>query len=426
MSSGFRIELQNRARLDVLKPMLADKSDANPPRWFGINWQISVTSGWGVLGLNLALQAERDGRIAAVPMIKTINSDCIPEEYKPLMKKTLGRERVIRELYGENEKDRLQCDFPVLHSLCNRMASVDAAERVVGTRNLAIIFFEDTTFPPFSKEVASRFDLILGGSTWNTQVLRARGFENVDTLIQGVDLGLFRPIRPKGTKQKPFFVFSGGKIEYRKGQDIVVAAFREFRKRHPEAVLLTAWHNLWPKSIEGIDHKGHVRGLPAVGEDGQIEVPNWLEANGVPKKANYNVGLTPNLTMPAVYAQADVAVFTNRCEGGTNMAAMECMACGVPTILSSNTGHLDLVDESHCYPLRRQGAVDPVFPYQGTEGWGESDVDEVVEMLERVYRDRKEAEAKGEAATRFMQDWTWRRRYNEYLGFLGRFCSIRN
>ena len=41
--------------------------------------------------------------------------------------------------------------------------------------------------------------------------------------------------------------------------------------------------------------------------------------------------------------QADLAVFPNRCEGGTNLVAMEAIACGVPTVLSANSGHLDLL-----------------------------------------------------------------------------------
>ena len=427
-TASQRIDLQNRLQLDVVKENSVGMDDTTKQRayarWFGINWQISVTSGWGVLGLNLALQAERDGRIFPVPLVKTINSESIPSEYSPWVEKILGRERVIRDIFEANPNDRHACEFPVLHSLGNRLASYDPADKVVGNNNLAIIFFEDTFFPPISKKIAGRFNLILGGSTWNTKMLRRNGITNVATLIQGVDLQLFRKIRPKGTSQTPFFIFSGGKIEYRKGQDIMVGAFRKFRERHKEAVLITAWHNHWPKSIEGIDHKGHVTGMPSVGDDGQLDITSWLEKNGIPKSATYNLGVTPNSLMPAVYGQADVAVFTNRCEGGTNMAAMECMACGVPTILSKNTGHLDLIDESHCYPLSAQGSVEIVPPYKGTEEWGESDVDEVVDLLERVYCDRKEAELKTEAATRFMQGWSWRHRYEELLGFFEQFSLV--
>lgn len=124
--------------------------------------------------------------------------------------------------------------------------------------------------------------------------------------------------------------------------------------------------------------------------------------------------------MPKVQAQADVAVFPNRCEGGTNLMAMECLASGLPTILSANTGHLDLIDERHCYPLTSQDRVDVVAPFGGTEGWGESNVDEVLDLLDRVYHERTEAEKRGAAAAQFMRDWTWGRRYEQLLAYLER------
>ena len=40
---------------------------------------------------------------------------------------------------------------------------------------------------------------------------------------------------------------------------------------------------------------------------------------------------------------ADISIFPNRCEGGTNLVAMESLCCGIPTALSSNSGHLDLL-----------------------------------------------------------------------------------
>jgi glycosyltransferase involved in cell wall biosynthesis len=40
---------------------------------------------------------------------------------------------------------------------------------------------------------------------------------------------------------------------------------------------------------------------------------------------------------------ADIAVFPNRAEGGTNLVAMECIASGIPTILNPETGQRDLL-----------------------------------------------------------------------------------
>ncbi|WP_293126272.1 hypothetical protein [Microcoleus sp. bin38.metabat.b11b12b14.051] len=49
------------------------------------------------------------------------------------------------------------------------------------------------------------------------------------------------------------------------------------------------------------------------------------------------------------------------------------------------------------------------------EGWGESDVVEVVEALEQVYNHRKTAKRRGLAAVNFMLDWTWEKQVKRFL-----------
>jgi hypothetical protein len=61
-----------------------------------------------------------------------------------------------------------------------------------------------------------------------------------------------------------FVVFSGGKLEMRKGQDIVIAAFEKFAAKHKDAILVTAWHNQWPKLTKTIASMGVVQGIPEV------------------------------------------------------------------------------------------------------------------------------------------------------------------
>jgi glycosyltransferase involved in cell wall biosynthesis len=99
----------------------------------------------------------------------------------------------------------------------------------------------------------------------------------------------------------------------------------------------------------------------------------------------------------------DVALFPNRCEGGTNLVAMECMACGVPTILSANTGHLDLLKDGAALALADQR------PIRNLPGWRESDVQEIVAALETLYTDRARAAAYGAAGARQMAGLSWSR-----------------
>ncbi len=115
----------------------------------------------------------------------------------------------------------------------------------------------------------------------------------------------------------------------------------------------------------------------------------------------------------------DVALFPNRAEGSNNMVAMECMAAGVPLILSANTGHLDLIDDDNCYPLWHQSPVDWRPDGGGTEYWRESDVDEMVAALEWAYEDRADAHVRGQRAAARMAPLTWQRQTDAYLDAIG-------
>jgi len=123
-----------------------------------------------------------------------------------------------------------------------------------------------------------------------------------------------------------------------------------------------------------------------------------------------DLGAVPNAMMPQVLREMDIAVFPNRSEGGTNLVAMECMACAVPTILSTNTGHLDLVEDDACFPLQIQRPVAGLGAgVGGTPGWGESNIEEIVSALEQAYADRAESRKRGERGAAKLAGFTWAR-----------------
>ncbi|MBY0431637.1 MAG: glycosyltransferase, partial [Rhodospirillales bacterium] len=244
--------------------------------------------------------------------------------------------------------------------------------------------------------------------------LQDLGLDNVRFCPQGIDPSLFHPAPPTGFLADRFVIFSGGKLEYRKGQDIVVAAFRAFRQRHPEALLLTAWHNLWPQSVATLARSPHVSGPPEITE-GNLQTTRWLCDNGLPPDSFIDLGALSNAATAPLLREADIALFPNRCEGGTNLVAMECMACGVPCILSRNTGHLDLTVEGACYALDRQLDIGTLAGLPSKRGWGESGIEEIVECLEAAWRDRDEARRRGAAAAAMMAGWSWSRQIDRLL-----------
>jgi glycosyltransferase involved in cell wall biosynthesis len=196
-----------------------------------------------------------------------------------------------------------------------------------------------------------------------------------------------------------FYVFSPGKIEYRKGQDLVILAFKRFAGRHPDATLVTAWHSPWPQYAVGF--KGRLASPITIGQNGMLDVMRWVTDNGLDARQVIDIGQIVNVLMPGVLREVDVVVQASRAEAGTCIPVKEAMACGVPVIAPLNTGMLDLLTDENCIPLRRQSPV-PAIDELGTEGWGESDVDEIVAALERVYQDRAGAAALGSRARRLL------------------------
>ena len=378
----------------------------------GITWPLSDRYGWGVFGLNLALQLlERGGPL---PLLLSAPSfgrfpPGVEERLAPFIKE----QKVLLDTVREADKHAKLSQALVIHALANGFRWDTVSDMITGRRNVGFIFFEDARFDLDALKRAQRFDRILAGSTWNSEVLKAHGLDNVARVLQGIDETLFHPRERTAMFGDRFVVFSGGKLELRKGQDTVLAAFKVFRETHADALLVTAWHNPWPGTAMDIAQSPHVEGAPDVDDQGALRIVDWAAANGVRAEDFVDVGLIPHEDLVQVMAEADVAVFPNRCEGGTNLVAMETMATGIPCILSANTGHLDLIAEDPCYPLRRQI---PVASDSGlTEHWRDSQVDEVVAALEEVHGNRDEAARRARAGAEFMKGMTWKHQIGELM-----------
>jgi tetratricopeptide (TPR) repeat protein/glycosyltransferase involved in cell wall biosynthesis len=386
----------------------------------GISWPVSITSGWGIYGMNLTLQVlQNPAWEVALLVPPSITSESINPLHKSLLSPAVEKQKQFQELVTANSDKQISCNFPVLYALGNNLASSGVENHLISPCQVGVIFFEDTRITAAALETAKKYRAIVAGSHWNADVLRSCGLTNVAMVNQGIDPAIFHPAPKSNLFGDRFVIFSGGKLEYRKGQDIVIAAFKRFRAKHPEALLLTTWHNFWPQYMLGIEQTGNVAGLPNINRDGSLGISQWLAANGLPVESFIDIGLIPNHLAGQILREADCAVFTNRCEGGTNLVAMESMACGIPTILSANTGHLDLIYSNICYPLSHQGRVKPTAHFSGVQGWGESDVEEVVEALEQVYTNREEAKRRGLAAANFMFDWTWEKQVKRFLDVIG-------
>lgn len=267
---------------------------------------------------------------------------------------------------------------PVADSALKPLRRIKRAPRVLGYA------FTEWPLTDDSERNARLYDTLFTGSTWNTDKLLSAGIKQAQTLIQGVDFDRFKP-QPL-SERKGFVVFSGGKYEFRKGQDYVLKAMRHFMSQRHDSVLLCAWHNPWPQTMASmgnswlIDHKQPFEGLP---EDRVFQLPP-----------------IPNEKTPEIYAQAHVGLFPNRCEAGTNMVMTEFMACARPVIATYAHGHKDVLDGEG--PLKlSNGSYDPA-------GWFNTNVSDIIAHLEHAYLHRAELMERGVQCRALVQRFSWK------------------
>jgi len=252
------------------------------------------------------------------------------------------------------------------------------APRVIG------YCFTEWPIPEGAHRESRCYDVLLAGSTWNAERLRDAGCRNVDVMVQGIDHDRFKP--QPWRESSHFVVFSGGKLEFRKGQDYVLAAMRPFMKFHEDVKLLCAWHNPWPQSIATMSN-------------------SWLldredPFKDLPKERIIQLPSIPNEKMPEVYGNAHIGLFPNRCEAGNNMVMCEFMGCARPVIATYAHGHRDVFWKDFPY-LITTGDYDPA-------GWFNPPVADLISALEHAYRHRDTLPSLGQEANRIVSRFTWR------------------
>lgn len=372
---------------------------------------VGSTHGWGVCGKYLAMEISR------LAEVKFVTDDFEGQakqdhHYKFLSEIHTPLEQ-ITHLKGDQDVYTLQ--RPVLQAIegANLKPWLFEAK---APKKVGYTFFEKSSLNRQDISTAKDyFDWVVAGSTWCENVLRNCGLKQSSTILQGIDPQRFHTgYSEKQQWKDQFVIFSGGKIEFRKGQDLVIRAFKVLQDKYDDVLLINSWFNHWGPSIQTMSMSPHIT-FEMPGRDYFKAIHHFLRVNGVnPEKV---IVLPPidNRQIAEIYRDSDCGLFPNRCEGGTNLVLMEYMACGKPVIASNNTGQMDILSDSHAILLKDQRPLN-ITQEDGRlyANWHEPNLDEIIYRLEWAYQNRDRIKEIGLAGSRFISLHTWARAAKQF------------
>lgn len=326
--------------------------------------------------------------------------------------------REIRRLYAQTELldeicshvDPVQVEGAVLHALTDE--DLNPLYRARGEVNFGYTFIESD---PTERTVenARDLELVFCGSSWKWEKLQAAGVKNARVLLQGVDGQRFFYSAPK-QEQDGFVIFSGGKFEFRKGQDLVIRAVAYLQEKYDDVILVCGWYNPWPQTMLTMGRSKWIRWVLR-GRTMEELLRNILEENGIKMDRTVVLGEVPHERYREIYHSTDLGLFPNRCEGGTNLVLMEYLASGRPVIATYATGQQDVLTEEVGYLLRNNRELRIEEEGRVRFDWVEPDLDEIVAWLEHARENREELRRKGVAANEAMKKFSWERSAQSFL-----------
>ena len=177
-------------------------------------------------------------------------------------------------------------------------------------------------------------DYVLSPSSHVTNSFLTRGFrpEQILRNVYPVNLDRFSPSPQPRPKDRPLTLINTGSLSLRKGTPYLLEAFRIIHQRHPSARLF----------------------LSKIVQDSAREV--MARYRDLP--IHWTAGL-PHSQVPDLLRSADLFVLPSL-EEGLVRTACEAMACGLPAIVTPNTGINDFVESGvngEVVPIRDPKAI---------------------------------------------------------------------
>lgn len=359
--------------------------------------------GWGVCGKYLARELSNLTHVKYITETFTVEQIGDELDYR-LLKDLLAS----KEELGRLQAETISNVEPVIQAIRGNDLQ-PWGPRINSNKKIGYTFFEDNILSDnWIRDAKEYFDVIVAGSKWCEEVLKEYGLQNTKTIIQGIDPAIFNPYHNEKEYFKDrFVIFSGGKFELRKGQDLVIRAFRHLQQKYKDVLLVTSWYNIWQHSLQTMESSPYIK-FKTEEKDFNTFMNSLLAMNGISPESVITLSPKANIAMSKIYKNTDIGLFPNRCEGGTNLVLMEYMACGKPTIASFSSGHRDILTEKNALLVKGMKRMEIQRDGNVVAYWDDPDLDEIIDKLEWAYLHRDRLDEIGWNAGEDLAKKTWK------------------
>ena len=211
----------------------------------------------------------------------------------------------------------------------------DLAQHAGGGFRYNFTFFELDKFRPNEIIHLESGDRLIVSSQWARWIILKEtklSPEEVHMVPLGVDRTIFndnKNILPMEGTKKPYVFLNVGKLEIRKGHDVLIEAFNEAFEENDNVELWMMWESQHPNI--------------------QKQLPEWKTLVDNSKLAG-KIKLLPQVgtqqEVAAIMQAADCGVFPAKAEAW-NLELLEMMSCGKQIIATNFSGHTEFVNSQN-------------------------------------------------------------------------------
>lgn len=300
----------------------------------------------------------------------------------------IGQQQILTKNIYDSTENFNNINPPIDTSSVKIFHQFDLAHHIGKGKHIGFPFFELDEFTDREIKHLSLQDVVLVASQWAKEIVDSHIKTQCEVVPLGVDTSVFYP-DPKHSNSCIFLNI--GKMEYRKGKDVLLKACERVFKDKADCMLWMMAENPFVDCSydkkEFVNKLGHkVAFLPKV--EGSKQVAEIIN------RANYGI-------------------YPTRSEGW-GMPILESLACGLEIAATNYSAPTEYLTEENSYmiPIReKEVAFDGVF-FDGSIGrWAKLDEqyeDDLVEVMEYMYFKWKKGENKiNKRGVETARNYTW-------------------